>query len=77
MVRSHILGEWGYCSLNCTKAGASQDNPLYNLASPLYSSRWEEGIFRLYETGHCHTFNPENVSLSGVMGQVYFYLGTH
>ena len=51
------------------------DDPIYNLASELYSSRWEEGVYRLHETGHCHTFNPENVSHSGVKGQHYLLLG--
>ena len=53
----------------------SSDDPRYNLASELYSSRWDEGIYRLLENGHCHTFNPENVSLSGLLGQHYFNLG--
>ena len=26
-------------------------------------------------SGHCHTFNPENVSLSDLAGQSYLYLG--
>ena len=50
-------------------------DPRYNLASELYNPRWEEGVYRLYETGHCHTFNPENVSLSGLQGQHYLNLG--
>ena len=50
-------------------------DPRYNLASELYNPRWEEGVYRLSETGHCHTFNPENVSHSGLKGQHYFNLG--
>ena len=103
--RSHITGEWGYCSSACSsetvrsdypvlseyhKPSLSSDNPQYNLASELYSSRWEEGVYRLFETGHCHTFHPENVdlvhsdtsllaslqvSLSGLKGQHSFHLG--
>ena len=92
--RSHILGEWGYCSHLCSLQTVrsesskpfwifvrkyfivfSSDDPQYNLASSLHSSRWEEGVYSLYETGHCHTFNPENVSLSGLQGQHYFNLG--
>ena len=88
--RSHITGEWGYCSSACSseavrsdypvlseshKPSLSSDNPQYNLASELYSSRWEEGVYRLFETGHCHTFHPENVSLSGLKGQHYVNLG--
>ena len=53
----------------------SRAAPLYNLASQLYSSRWEEGVYRLLSDGHCHTFNPENVSHSGLKGQHYFNLG--
>ena len=52
-----------------------RDGPLYNLASSLYSSSWEEGVYRLQETGHCHTFNPENFSNSGLQGQHYALLG--
>ena len=33
--------------------------------------------YRLYETGHCHTFNPENVSLAGLPGQHYLNLGLY
>ena len=53
----------------------SLDNPLYNLASAMYSSRWEEEVYRLHGAGHCHTFNPENVSMSGLKGQLQLYLG--
>ena len=53
----------------------SSNNPLYNLASELYSTRWEESIFRLLSDGHCHSFNPENVSHSGIKGQHYVNLG--
>ena len=53
----------------------SRDDPRYNLASELYSPRWEEGLYRLYETGHCHTFNPENFSLAGLQGLHYLNLG--
>ena len=52
-------------------------DPMYNLASELYNPRWEEGVYRLYETGHCHTFNPENVSLAGLQGQHYLNLGLY
>ena len=64
-----------YCSPNCTGRVRLED-PLYNLASSLYNGRWEERIFRLQGPGHCHTFSPENVSLSGVNGQLIMYLGT-
>ena len=113
--RSHIIGEWGYCSSGCTgptvrsvfsfiytSRSSKSDvcahcsmwscvlfycglrsfitilissDPQYNLASEVYTARWEEGVYRLYETGHCHTFNPENVSLSGLQGQHYLNLG--
>ena len=53
----------------------SSNNPRYNLASELYSPRWEEGLYRLLSDGHCHTFSPENVSLSGLKGQHYLNLG--
>ena len=53
----------------------SRDDPRYNLASSVYSTRWEEGVFRLSSDGHCHSFNPENVSLSGLKGQHYVTLG--
>ena len=55
--------------------GFSRSDPRYNLASSLYSPRWEEGVYRLISDGHCHTFNPENVSQSGLKGQHYFNLG--
>ena len=63
-----------YCSPNCTGRVRSED-PLYNLASPLYSRRWEERVYSLQGVGHCHTFNPENVSLSGLNGQHIVHLG--
>ena len=53
----------------------SRTDPLYNLASDLYTENWEEGIFGLTLSGHCHTFNPENVSLSGLRGQHSLHLG--
>ena len=63
-----------YCSPNCTGRVRLED-PLYNLASPLYSRRWEERVYSLQGAGHCHTFNPENVSLSGLNGQHIVHLG--
>ena len=63
------------CQLIFANNTSSRDAPLYNLASELYSARWEEGVYRLYEAGHCHTFNPENVSHSDLKGQHYFNLG--
>ena len=68
-----------YQTIICSEQtfSSSLDDPRYNLASELYSDRWEEGLYRLYETGHCHTFNPENVSLAGLQGQHYFNLGLH
>ena len=50
-------------------------DPLYNLGSSLYRSSWEEGLYRFQGAGHCHTFNPENVSLAGVAGQHNIHLG--
>ena len=29
----------------------------------------------MVQSGHCHTFNPHNVSLSGLKGQMNLYLG--
>ena len=49
----------------------------YNLAGEQFSARWVEGVYRMVKAGHCHTFNPENVSLSGLKGQLYLHLGTH
>ena len=63
-----------YCSPNCTGRVRLED-PLYNLASPLYNRRWEERGYSLQGVGHCHTFNPENVSLSGLNGQHIVHLG--
>ena len=58
----------------------SMGDPLYNLTSQLYSGNWYSGLYGLGNraSGHCHTFNPENVSVAGHQGQLYAYLGnTH
>ena len=64
-----------YVHLRMKIFSSNLDDPRYNLVSQLYSARWEEGVFRLLSDGHCHTFNPENVSHSGLKGQHYFNLG--
>ena len=69
-----MMGQWGYCHLNCTEKVWLQD-PLPNLASSLHREGWQEGVFRLEGEGHCHTFNPQEVSLSGERGQHYLHLG--
>ena len=53
------------------------NSPLYNLTSALYEGDWYEGVYGLDNraSGHCHTFNPPNVSLAGHQGQLYAYLG--
>ena len=66
MYKSPKLRERLYCRL---------DSPLYNLASPQYNRHWEERVFRLQEAGHCHTFNPQNVSHADMKGQTFLYLG--
>ena len=55
----------------------SMGDPLYNLTSQLYSDNWYSGLYGLGNraSGHCHTFNPENVSVAGHQGQLYAYLG--
>ena len=55
--------------------GTSLDIPLYNLGSSLYRESWEERLYGLQGSGHCHTFNPPNLSTSGLKGQHSFYLG--
>ena len=52
-------------------------DPLYDLTSQLYSANWYSGLYLLDNraSGHCHTFNPENVSVAGHQGQLYAYLG--
>ena len=57
----------------------SMGDPLYSLTSPLYSGNWYSGLYGLGNraSGHCHTFNPENVSPSGLKGQLYLHLGIH
>ena len=91
LTRSHITGEFGDCSEECVIQTARSlfklltllmkilrsnlADPRYNLVSWLYNARWEEGLYRLLSDGHCHTFNPENVSHSGLKGQHYVNLG--
>ena len=57
----------------------SMADPLYNLTSSLYSAHWYSGLYGLGNraSGHCHTFNPANVSVAGHQGQLYAYLGQH
>ena len=70
---SLALQQWKYFKL--LFLDSSPDDPRYNLASSLYGPQWEEGLYRLISDGHCHTFNPENVSYSGLQGQHYLNLG--
>ena len=73
---SHILGQYGDCMKNCS-SDARMDDDQYNMVSDHYDSLWDEGIYRFDEeaSGHCHTFNPVNISYSGSRGQLYALLG--
>ena len=89
--RSLIRGQYGYCSQSCTEQSSryfsqeclmlssvtapSLDIARYNLGSSLYGENWEERLYGLHGAGHCHTFNPANVSSSGLRGQHSLYLG--
>ena len=73
---SAILGQWGYCVPNCSIQTSTQ-NAAYNLASQEHDDLWSENIVSLeaLASGHCHTYNPVNVSFSGNQGQFYTMLG--
>ena len=74
---SHIFGDFGYCSPNCTGGLLAIKSEEFNLASTAYDKLWEEGLYDLdmYGSGHCHTYNPEFTSLAGFKGQLYVLLG--
>ena len=58
-----------------TNLSLSRTQPRYDLASEEYRHCWEERLFMMVQSGHCHTFNPSNLSLAGLKGQINLYLG--
>ena len=68
---SAIIGEWGYCDPSCN------GEVHFNLASIENDDLWSEDIFRIqvYSSGHCHTYNPADLSFSGDRGSFYAKLG--
>ena len=58
-----------------TNLSLSRTQPRYDLASGEHSHSWEERLFMMVQSGHCHTFNPTSLSLSGLKGQINLYLG--
>ena len=73
---TYISQTWGYCSEDCNGEIPSKESE-YNLASEKYSSLWEEDLYSLeeYGAGRCHTYNPDDVSLTGFKGVLLTYLG--
>ena len=73
---SHIIGEYAYCSQNCTSESMHRIQA-YNPASSGFEKLWEEGLYDLdmYGAGHCFTYNPEYSSLAGYKGELYILLG--
>ncbi|XP_023331127.1 uncharacterized protein LOC111703419 [Eurytemora carolleeae] len=72
--KTFILGQWGYCSPDCTGQLPRFDSA-YNIANnPQY---WEVGLFDLstWGSGLCHTYNPPGEVEPGVTGQLYALLG--
>ena len=74
---SHILGQYGDCGPGCGGLNTSLGTGAWNLAGEQHGEMWGEGVYRLDEesSGHCHTFNPANISYSGYRGQFYALLG--
>ena len=86
-----MVGEWGYCGLNCSShTGTAHSHVIdtqssclspeaaqYDLAGPGFSPLWQEGLYDLdtWGAGHCHTFNPDTSSYAGFQGQLYAHLG--
>ena len=75
---SAIRGQWGYCDPNCKGEGLNHENSsMFNLASKEHNDLWSEDIFILASgsSGHCHTYNPKNLSLAKARGGFYSMLG--